>query len=67
MTILIVICTMLLVCIATLALLLVYDRRADRAEWQRLAAVQPADPAAYAIFGAELRAPCAGKVVAMEG
>ncbi len=28
---------------------------------------QPADPAAYAIFGAELRAPCAGKVVATEG
>lgn len=28
---------------------------------------QPADPAAYAIFGAELRAPCAGTVVAAEG
>jgi hypothetical protein len=28
---------------------------------------RPADPAAYAIFGAELRAPCAGKVVAAEG
>lgn len=27
----------------------------------------PADPAAYAIFGAELRAPCAGTVVAAEG
>ncbi|SEM23339.1 hypothetical protein SAMN04488077_10388 [Roseovarius tolerans] len=47
MTILIVICTMLLVCISTLALLLVYDRRADRAEWQRLAALQPADPARF--------------------
>jgi hypothetical protein len=47
MTILIVICTMLLVCISTLALLLVYDRRADRAEWQRLAAIQPADPGRF--------------------
>ena len=28
---------------------------------------RPADPAAYAIFGAELRAPCAGSVVAAEG
>ncbi len=28
---------------------------------------QPADPSAYAIFGAELRAPCAGTVVAAEG
>ena len=28
---------------------------------------RPADPAAYAIFGAELRAPCAGRVVAAEG
>jgi len=28
---------------------------------------RPADPAAYAIFGAELRAPCAGLVVAAEG
>ncbi len=27
---------------------------------------RPADPAAYAIFGAELRAPCAGTVVAVE-
>lgn len=27
---------------------------------------RPADPAAYAIFGAELRAPCAGTVVATE-
>ncbi|TCO77698.1 M23 family metallopeptidase [Chromatocurvus halotolerans] len=27
----------------------------------------PADPAAYAIFGAELRAPCAGNVVSAEG
>lgn len=28
---------------------------------------RPADPSAYAIFGAELRAPCAGRVVAAEG
>ena len=28
---------------------------------------RPADPAAYAIFGAELRAPCDGTVVAAEG
>jgi hypothetical protein len=28
---------------------------------------RPADPAAYAIFGAELRAPCDGRVVAAEG
>jgi hypothetical protein len=28
---------------------------------------RPADPAAYAIFGAELRAPCDGDVVAVEG
>jgi len=28
---------------------------------------RPAEPAAYAIFGAELRAPCAGTVVAAEG
>ncbi len=28
---------------------------------------RPADPAAYAIFGAALRAPCAGTVVAAEG
>lgn len=28
---------------------------------------RPADPAAYAIFGAELRAPCAGEVIAAEG
>jgi hypothetical protein len=28
---------------------------------------RPADPAAYAIFGAELRAPCAGTVIATEG
>ncbi|WP_447248525.1 M23 family metallopeptidase [Meridianimarinicoccus sp. RP-17] len=28
---------------------------------------RPADPAAYAIFGAELRAPCDGNVVAVEG
>ena len=28
---------------------------------------RPADPSAYAIFGAELRAPCAGTVVAAEG
>ncbi len=28
---------------------------------------RPADPAAYAIFGAELRAPCAGVVTAAEG
>ncbi len=28
---------------------------------------RPADPAAYAIFGAELRAPCSGTVVASEG
>lgn len=28
---------------------------------------RPTDPAAYAIFGAELRAPCAGLVVAAEG
>ncbi|WP_112323411.1 peptidoglycan DD-metalloendopeptidase family protein [Oceanibium sediminis] len=28
---------------------------------------RPADPAGYAIFGAELRAPCAGKVIAAEG
>ncbi|WP_188129929.1 M23 family metallopeptidase [Roseovarius litoreus] len=28
---------------------------------------RPADPAAYAIFGAELRAPCSGVVVAAEG
>lgn len=28
---------------------------------------RPADPAAYAIFGAELRAPCEGVVVAAEG
>lgn len=28
---------------------------------------RPADPAAYAIFGAELRAPCEGTVVAAEG
>lgn len=28
---------------------------------------RPADPVAYAIFGAELRAPCAGRVVAAEG
>jgi len=28
---------------------------------------RPADPAAYAIFGAELRAPCDGEVVAAEG
>ena len=28
---------------------------------------RPADPAAYAIFGAELRAPCAGRVVTMQG
>ncbi|NKX45694.1 peptidoglycan DD-metalloendopeptidase family protein [Roseicyclus persicicus] len=28
---------------------------------------RPADPAAYAIFGADLRAPCAGTVVAAEG
>ena len=27
----------------------------------------PSDPAAYAIFGAEVRAPCAGSVVAAEG
>lgn len=33
--------------------------RADR--WR------PADPSAYAIFGAELRAPCGGMVVAAEG
>jgi murein DD-endopeptidase MepM/ murein hydrolase activator NlpD len=28
---------------------------------------RPADPSAYAIFGAELRAPCDGEVVAAEG
>jgi hypothetical protein len=28
---------------------------------------RPAEPRAYAIFGAELRAPCAGRVVAAEG
>ncbi|TNF62966.1 MAG: M23 family metallopeptidase [Rhodobacteraceae bacterium] len=28
---------------------------------------RPADPAAYAIFGAELRAPCGGEIVAAEG
>lgn len=28
---------------------------------------RPSDPSAYAIFGAELRAPCAGTVVAAEG
>lgn len=28
---------------------------------------RPADPSAYAIFGAEVRAPCAGTVVAAEG
>ena len=28
---------------------------------------RPADPAAYAIFGAALRAPCAGRVIAAEG
>ncbi|MGR3452630.1 peptidoglycan DD-metalloendopeptidase family protein [Pseudooceanicola sp.] len=28
---------------------------------------RPADPQAYAIFGAELRAPCAGTIVAAEG
>ncbi|SEK62182.1 Peptidase family M23 [Roseovarius nanhaiticus] len=28
---------------------------------------RPAEPAAYAIFGAELRAPCAGTIVAAEG
>lgn len=28
---------------------------------------RPADPSAYAIFGAELRAPCAGRVAATEG
>ena len=28
---------------------------------------RPADPAAYAIFGAQLRAPCAGKVLGTEG
>src|SRR6056297_1131994 len=33
----------------------------------RAAGWQPADPAAYAIFGAVLRAPCAGIVVATEG
>ncbi|MBS9403909.1 M23 family metallopeptidase [Halomonas sp. TRM85114] len=27
----------------------------------------PADPAAYAIFGAELRAPCDGRMIAAEG
>jgi hypothetical protein len=33
----------------------------------RAGGVLPADPSAYAIFGAELRAPCDGRVVAAEG
>lgn len=32
----------------------------------RARGLRPADPAAYAIFGAELRAPCTGRVVAVE-
>src|SRR6056297_1354276 len=47
MTVLIGFGTVLLVCISALALILVYDRRADRAEWDRLAALQPADPARF--------------------
>ena len=36
-----------LLCVSALALLVVHDRRADRAEWDRLAALQPADPARF--------------------
>jgi hypothetical protein len=38
----------LAVCVLALALLVVSDRRADRAEWNRLAALQPSDPARFA-------------------
>lgn len=34
--------------VLALGLLLVFDRRADRAEWGRLAALQPSDPARFA-------------------
>lgn len=37
----------LLIVIVSLALLLLIDRRADTAEWARLAALQPQDPPAY--------------------
>jgi hypothetical protein len=47
MKLLIGIAVALAVCISALALLVVFDRRADRAEWNRLAALQPSDPARF--------------------
>ncbi len=45
-----IIASLLLSCLGLLALafLLVLDRRADRAEWNRLAALQPVDPKSFA-------------------